>query len=105
MRLDAQVLVVAKSAFAAKLVCQLFPFLEMSTLPIVARVLVTFCLDSCKAFYVALPLKVVWKPHLVQNVGSQAADQSWIHGAWSSPVAIASLATSLFLVPTAGHDL
>ena len=66
--LDAQVAMVARSAFSQlKLVHQLFPFLEMLDLATVIHASVTSRLDYCNTLFVGLPLKTVQKPQLVQN--------------------------------------
>ena len=42
-----------------------------SDLDMVARALVTSCLDCCNLFYVGLPLKSIWKPQLIQNAAAK----------------------------------
>ena len=55
LSLDAQVLAVARSAFAQlKVVCQLRPFLGMSDLAMVTHALVTSRLDYCNTLYMGL---------------------------------------------------
>ena len=67
LSLDAQVLAVARSAFAQlKLVCQLHLFLERSDLAMVTHALVTSWLDYCNLLYVGLPMESVWKLQQIQ---------------------------------------
>ena len=59
----------ARSAFTQlKFVHQLHLFFEMSDLATVIYALVTTPLDYCNALYMGLPLKTIWKLHLIQNV-------------------------------------
>ena len=72
LSLDAQVLVVTRSAFAQlKLLCHLHLFLEMSDLASVTHALVTSRLDYYNTLYVGLPLKSVRKLHLVQRAAAR----------------------------------
>lgn len=45
------------------LVHQLKPFLDRDTLPTLVRAVITSRLDYCNAFYVGLPMGLVWKLH------------------------------------------
>ncbi|KAF7252275.1 Succinate dehydrogenase assembly factor 3, mitochondrial [Varanus komodoensis] len=68
LSLKAQVTAVARSAFfQLRLIHQLRPYLENDCLATVTHALVTSRLDFCNAFYVGLPLKMVWILQLVQN--------------------------------------
>lgn len=85
LSLDAQISVVARSAFAQlKVLSQLHQFLKMSDLSAVTNALLTFILDYCIMVYVRLPLKMVQKLPLVQN---------------AAPRLLTALATTLLLGP------
>ena len=72
LSLEAQVDSVARSTWnQLRMICQLWPFLDIDNLATVVHVLVTPQLDYCNALYVGLPLKMTWKLQLVQNAAAK----------------------------------
>ena len=56
-------------------IAQLRPYLDVGALTTLVHVLVVLRLDYCNALYVGLPLRLVWKLQMVQNVAARLLNE------------------------------
>ena len=89
--MTSQIVSVVRSAyFHLKWIAQLHPYLDTGSLTTLVHVLVDLRLDSCNAFYVGLPLGLLWRLQWVQKV---AASQ------WGQKIPPWHITLLIFLLP------